>query len=314
MPKIEDYALLGDLHTAALVSTTGSIDWLCLPRFDSAAAFAALLDSDAAGYWRLAPATAGPPGAGRCAARRYAGNTLVLETDWVTPDGTVRVIDFMPPRAGTPHIVRITVGLSGQVTMRSVLRPRFDYGREVPWIREFGSEAREVHAIAGPNLVRLVSGVPVHSHDWQMLADFTVRAGDRVPFVLSWAPSYQLQMPYADAEQALAETMDFWAGWSSHASYPAGPYSDAVRPVGHHPEGADLPADRRDRRGGDHITAGRTRRRPQLGLPLLLAPRCHLRAAGTAGRRFPARSRSVARLAAPVHRGSAGHTADPVQR
>ena len=146
----------------------------------------------------------------------------------MTPDGTVRVIDFMPPRAGTPHIVRITVGLSGQVTMRSVLRPRFDYGREVPWIREFGSEAREVHAIAGPNLVRLVSGVPVHSHDWQMLADFTVRAGDRVPFVLSWAPSYQLQMPYADAEQALAETMDFWAGWSSHASYPAGPYSDAV--------------------------------------------------------------------------------------
>jgi len=231
MPKIEDYALLGDLHTAALVSTTGSIDWLCLPRFDSAAAFAALLDSDAAGYWRLAPATAGPAGDGRCATRRYAGNTLVLETDWVTADGAVRVIDFMPPRAQTPHIVRIAVGLSGQVAMRSVLRPRFDYGREVPWIRQPGREARgarEVHAIAGPNLVRLVSGVPVHSHDGQALADFTVRAGDRVPFVLSWAPSYQPQMPYADAEQTLAETLDFWTGWSSQASYPAGPYGDAV--------------------------------------------------------------------------------------
>jgi GH15 family glucan-1,4-alpha-glucosidase len=228
MPKIEDYALLGDLHTAALVNTTGSIDWLCLPRFDSAAAFAALLDSDAAGYWRLAPATAGPAGDGRCATRRYAGNTLVLETDWVTPDGTVRVIDFMPPRAQTPHIVRIAVGLSGQVAMRSVLRPRFDYGREVPWIRQLGSEAREAHAIAGPNLVRLVSGVPLHSQDWQMLADFTLRAGDRVPFVLSWSPSYQPQMPYADAEQALAATMDFWTEWSSHAAYPAGPYGDAV--------------------------------------------------------------------------------------
>jgi len=231
MPKIEDYALLGDLHTAALVSTTGSIDWLCLPRFDSAAAFAALLDSDAAGYWRLAPATAGPAGDGRCATRRYAGNTLVLETDWVTADGTVRVTDFMPPRAQTPHIVRIAAGLRGQVAMRSVLRPRFDYGREVPWLRQPGRgarEAREVHAIAGPNLVRLVSGVPVHRHDGQALADFTVRAGDRVPFVLSWSPSYQPQMPYADAEQALAETMDFWTEWSSHASYPAGPYGDAV--------------------------------------------------------------------------------------
>jgi len=104
MPKIEDYALLGDLHTAALVSTAGSIDWLCLPRFDSPAAFAALLDNEEAGHWTLAPAAAG-----RCTTRRYAGNTLVLETDWVTAGGMVRVIDFMPPRAGTPHLVRIAV-------------------------------------------------------------------------------------------------------------------------------------------------------------------------------------------------------------
>src|SRR5215469_10158499 len=119
MPKIEDYALLGDLHTAALVSTAGSIDWLCLPRFDSPAAFAALLHDDEAGYWKLAPLTAG-----HCTTRRYAGNTLVLETDWVTANGAVRVIDFMPPRTHTPHLIRIAVGLSGQVAMRSALRPR----------------------------------------------------------------------------------------------------------------------------------------------------------------------------------------------
>ena len=153
MPRIEDYALLGDLHTAALVSTAGSIDWLCLPRFDSPAAFAALLGDDSAGRWALAPAAGG-----RCSGRRYAGNTLVLETDWVTADGAVRVIDFMPPRANTPHLIRIAVGLDGQVAMRSALRLRFDYGRVVPWVRGLGSE---VHAIAGPNLVRLMSAVPL---------------------------------------------------------------------------------------------------------------------------------------------------------
>ncbi|MGB6581719.1 MAG: trehalase-like domain-containing protein, partial [Streptosporangiaceae bacterium] len=121
MPGIEDSALLGDLHTAALVSTAGSIDWLCLPRFDSPAAFAALLDNDQAGHWALAPEAGGT-----CTTRRYAGNTLVLETDWVTAEGTVRVIDFMPPRADTPHLVRIAVGLDGDVAMRSTLRLRFD--------------------------------------------------------------------------------------------------------------------------------------------------------------------------------------------
>ena len=220
MPKIEDYALLGDLHTAALVSTAGSIDWLCLPRFDSPAAFAALLDNEEAGHWTLAPAAAG-----RCTTRRYAGNTLVLETDWVTAGGTVRVIDFMPPRAGTPHLVRIAVGLDGQVAMRSALRLRFDYGRVVPWVRRRGSE---VHAIAGPNLVRLMSAVPLRVEHWETLADFTVRKGERVSFVMSWAPSHEPEMPYVDAEQALSATTGFWAEWSSHAAYQSGPYNDAV--------------------------------------------------------------------------------------
>lgn len=130
MPKIEDYALLGDLHTAALVSTAGSVDWLCLPRFDSPAAFAALLHDDHAGHWTLAPAAAS-----NRTTRRYVRNTLVLETDWEAKDGTARVIDFMPPRARTPHLIRIAVGLSGEVAMSSTLRLRFDYGRVVPWLK-----------------------------------------------------------------------------------------------------------------------------------------------------------------------------------
>jgi GH15 family glucan-1,4-alpha-glucosidase len=220
MPRIEDYALLGDLHTAALVSVAGSIDWLCLPRFDSPATFAALLHDHEAGHWRLAPA-----GAGTCTARRYAGNTLVLETDWVTADGAVRVIDFMPPRSGPPHVIRIAVGLSGEVAMQSVLRLRFDYGLVIPWVRHHD---RLLDAIAGPDRVRLASTVPMHGHDWQTLADFTVRSGDRVWFVMSWAPSHEPQMPLVDAERALSATTEFWRDWSDHAAYQAGPYDAAV--------------------------------------------------------------------------------------
>jgi len=220
MPKVEDYALLGDLHTAALVSTAGSIDWLCLPRFDSPAVFAALLDNDEAGRWMLAPAAAS-----RCTTRRYAGNTLVLETDWVTTGGAVRVIDFMPPRTHTPHLVRIAVGLDGEVAMRSVLRLRFDYGRVVPWVRHHGTR---VDAIAGPDRVRLMSTVPMDGRNWETLADFTVRKGDRIPFVMSWAPSHEPEMAHADAEQALCETTDFWTEWSAQATYRTGPYNDAV--------------------------------------------------------------------------------------
>jgi GH15 family glucan-1,4-alpha-glucosidase len=220
MPKIEDYALLSDLHTAALVSTGGSIDWLCLPRFDSPAAFTALLGNDEKGHWTLAPAAGGT-----CTTRRYAGNTLVLETDWATAEGAVRVIDFMPPRADTPHVVRIAVGLDGEVAMRSALRLRFDYGREVPWIRHAG---REAHAIAGPNLVRLAAAVPLRGEHWATLADFTVGQGDRVPFVMSWAPSHEPEMPYVDAEQALAATTDFWTEWCSHAAYRDGAYNEAI--------------------------------------------------------------------------------------
>ncbi len=220
MAKIEDYALLGDLHTAALVSIAGSVDWLCLPRFDSPAVFAALLHDETAGHWTLAPTAA----ASRVH-RRYAGNTMVLETDWEAADGTVRVIDFMPPRARTPHLVRIAVGLRGETAMRSMLRMRFDYGRVVPWVRTDGNQ---IHAIAGPDLVRLVSPVPFRGDHFETLADFTVRAGDRIAFVLSWAPSHDPEMELADAEHALAATTDFWTGWSAGAAYPTGPYNEAV--------------------------------------------------------------------------------------
>jgi GH15 family glucan-1,4-alpha-glucosidase len=220
MPRIEDYALLGDLHTAALVSTAGSVDWLCLPRFDSPAAFAALLDDDQAGRWTLAPA-----GASICTSRRYVHNTLVLETDWETADGAVRVVDFMPPRARTPHLIRITAGLRGTVAVRSALRLRFDYGRVVPWVR---ADDRQIHAIAGPDLVRLISAVPLRGDHSETLADFTVREGDRIAFALSWAPSHDPDMEYPEPEQALSATTDFWTEWSAGASYQTGAYNAAI--------------------------------------------------------------------------------------
>jgi len=220
MTRIEDYALLGDLHTAALVSTSGAVDWLCLPRFDSPAVFAALLHDDSAGHWSLAPATARSR-----AARRYAVNTLILETDWQTENGAVRVIDFMPPRARTPHLIRLVVGLNGEVAMRSTLRLRFDYGRVIPWVR---ADENQVHAIAGPDLVRLVSPVPLRGEHWETLADFTVRAGDRLPFVMSWGPSHDPDMEDVDAEEALAATTSFWTEWLAHADYQRGPYDAAV--------------------------------------------------------------------------------------
>lgn len=128
--RIEDYGLLGDTQTAALVGRDGSVDWLCLPRFDSPACFAALLGDEDAGFWRVAPAAGG-----LCTRRRYRGDTLILETEWDTPEGTVRLIDFMPPRGEAADVVRIVEGVSGRVPMHMALRLRFDYGRIVPWVR-----------------------------------------------------------------------------------------------------------------------------------------------------------------------------------
>jgi GH15 family glucan-1,4-alpha-glucosidase len=218
--RIEDYGLLGDTETAALVGKDGSIDWLCLPRFDSPACFAALLGDEHAGFWRVAPASGG-----LCTRRRYRGDTLILETEWDTPDGTVRLIDFMPPRGEAADIVRIVEGVSGRVPMHMALRLRFDYGRIVPWVR---NREGEVNAIAGPDATWLKTPVELVGRDLTTCADFTVSAGDRVPFVLTYKPSHLPRPKAVEAERALSDTELFWSDWMRHYDYD-GRWDDAVR-------------------------------------------------------------------------------------
>ncbi|MER7541832.1 glycoside hydrolase family 15 protein [Actinomadura sp.] len=218
--RIEDYGLLGDTQTAALVGRDGSVDWLCLPRFDSPACFAALLGDEDAGFWRVAPASGG-----LCTRRRYRGDTLILESEWDTPDGTVRLIDFMPPRGEAADIVRIVEGVSGRVPMRTALRLRFDYGRIVPWVRH---REGEFNAIAGPDAAWLKTPVELEGHDLATYAEFAVSAGDRVPFVLTHKPSHLPRPKAVEPEQALAETEAFWSDWMRHYEYD-GRWDDAVR-------------------------------------------------------------------------------------
>ncbi len=221
MSRIEDYALIGDLQTAALVSTTGSIDWLCLPAFDSPACFAALLATPEAGHWLIAPAVSTT-----CSSRRYVEETMVLETTWTSSSGTVRVTDFMPPRDRAPHVVRVVEGLSGAVAMRSELRLRFDYGRVVPWVRQHDGR---MEAVAGPDRVQLLTPAPLVGEDWATVSDFTVRAGDRVPFVLTWNLSHEAPAREVEPDTALADTLTFWRVWSAHGKRVDGPYAGAIK-------------------------------------------------------------------------------------
>jgi GH15 family glucan-1,4-alpha-glucosidase len=209
--RIEDYALLGDLQTAALVGRDGSIDWLCFPHFDSAACFAALLGDEDNGHWRLAPAAGG-----NATRRSYRGDTLVLETVWETPEGTVKVIDCMPPRDEAPDIVRVVEGISGRVPMHSELRLRFDYGRVTPWVRRVDGQ---IVAVAGPDSVWLSTPVPLEGRNFATHSEFTVSAGERVPFVLTWHPSWQRPPKPVDPFTAVDETEAFWAEWMSHSTY-----------------------------------------------------------------------------------------------
>ncbi|TDD21970.1 glycoside hydrolase family 15 protein [Kribbella turkmenica] len=212
--RIEDYALIGDTQTAALVSTTGSIDWLCLPRFDSPACFAALLGTDDNGHWTLAPRAADARNS-----RHYRGDTLVLETEWSTSTGAVKVIDFMPPRDKAPDVVRIVRGLSGRVAMRSELRLRFDYGHVVPWVRRYDGQ---VVAVAGPDAVSLRSDVHQYGRDLATYADFEVSAGDGAWFVLTWHPSHEPAPPSTDAVGALDPTVTYWTEWIARGTDPDG--------------------------------------------------------------------------------------------
>jgi len=226
-PLIEDYALIGDMQSAALVSRDGSIDWLCLPRFDSDAVFAALVGNRQNGQWRLNPAAAeGPRARAGTVRRRYRPDTLILETLWSATGGTVRVIDFMPPRGtATPVLIRIVEGVSGAVEMESTITLRFGYGRVVPWVRRI---EHSVWAVAGPDSLWIRTPVKLVGRDMAHHADFVVRAGDRVPFVLTWQPSHVSDPPPAtDADEALAQTASFWAAWVAKCSY-HGRYRDAV--------------------------------------------------------------------------------------
>ncbi|MFF5501532.1 glycoside hydrolase family 15 protein [Streptomyces roseolus] len=219
--RIDDYALIGDLQTAALVGRDGSIDWLCLPRFDSAACFAALLGDEDNGHWRIAP-----QGAGTCTSRRYLDDSLVLETRWETRTGTVKVTDFMPQRDRAPDVVRIVEGVSGRVEMNAVLRLRFDYGSIVPWIRR--SEGHRV-AVAGPDAVWLRSEPPVKTwgQQYATCSSFTVTAGERVAFVLTWHPSHERRPALVDPFESLEHSLADWREWVGRCSY-RGPYRDAV--------------------------------------------------------------------------------------
>ena len=216
---IESYALIGDMQTAALVSRTGSVDWLCFPRFDSDACFAALLGDRDNGAWRLAP-----DGATHCNRRRYRGDTLILETEWETASGAVRVIDFMPPRGEAPDIVRIVEGISGRVEMTSDVRLRFDYGSVRPWTRKLDDALLWT---VGPDSVHFRTPVEVEDDGESHVSHFAVSEGDRVPFVLTWQLSYKDPPKPVDAEQALRDTDDYWGEWVNQCSY-TGEWRDAV--------------------------------------------------------------------------------------
>ena len=218
-PLIEDYALLSDRLSAALVGRDGSIDWLCFPRFDSEAVFARLLGDEDNGHWRIAPQAGGT-----CSSRSYRGDTMVLETFWRSPEGAVRVIDFMPERDAAPDVVRIVEGIEGSVDMRSELRLRFDYGDLVPWVRHLDGM---LAAVAGPNAVWLASDVAHHGHDFASSADFSVGAGQRRSFVLTWNPSFLHRPEPVDPMKALRETERFWTTWADKCTY-RGPYREAV--------------------------------------------------------------------------------------
>jgi len=216
---IEDYALIGDGETAALVSRGGSIDWLCVPRFDSPACFAALLGGPEHGRWSLAPRDGA-----RSVSRCYRNDTLVLETSFETDTGAVTIVDCMPQRDGPPVVIRQVVGRRGTVAMRMELVIRMDYGSVVPWVRR---SARGIRAVAGPDALQLTTDVPIRGEGLTTVADFTVSAGDSRALTLAWHPSHLPPPPPVDPEAALAETEAWWRQWAGRCTY-AGPDREAV--------------------------------------------------------------------------------------
>ncbi len=219
MPLIEEYALIGDCETAALVGRDGSIDWLCFPRFDSRACFAAILGTPDNGRWLLAPAA--PITSIR---RWYRGDTAVLETEFTTADGVVSLIDFMPVRSGLPEVVRMVVGRRGRVAMRMELVIRFDYGSVVPWVRRVPVG---ITAIGGPDGLLLRAPVPVRGEDFRTVADFEVAEGAELGFDLTWFPSHEAPRQELEPRSSLEDTEAWWTEWSAGCNV-TGPWRDAV--------------------------------------------------------------------------------------
>jgi GH15 family glucan-1,4-alpha-glucosidase len=219
--RIEDYAIIGDCETAALVGRDGSIDWLCWPRFDSAACFAALLGTAENGRWLIAPKD--QPLKVR---RRYRPGTLILETEFQTETGCAVVIDFMPPADGAADVVRIVIGQSGHLAFQSELVVRFDYGATVPWVTRDGDGT--VNAIAGPERLVLRSSVDLFEEDLKTVGEFTVDAGQAVPFVLAYGPSFARPPVPTDPFKALERTEAFWRQWSDRCPS-VGPWTEMVK-------------------------------------------------------------------------------------
>jgi GH15 family glucan-1,4-alpha-glucosidase len=217
--RIEDYALIGDTQTAALVARDGSIDWLCLPRFDSPACFAALLGGPEHGRWLLTPA-----GGIQRVSRRYLGHSLVLATEFQTASGTVRIVDCMPPRGREPDVVRMVEGVSGEVAMRMELIIRFDYGSIVPWVQKADGV---LWAIGGPDALSLYTPVKTHGAGLTTQAEFVVKAGERIPFLLVWHPSHEPIPRPIDSLTAAAETRTWWEEWTARCCY-QGPWREQV--------------------------------------------------------------------------------------
>jgi GH15 family glucan-1,4-alpha-glucosidase len=218
--RIEDYGLIGDCETAALVSKGGSIDWLCWPRFDSGACFAALLGDTNNGRWRIAPADANPR-----ITRRYVANTLILETNFATGDGEVAVIDFLALHTQASHLVRLVVGKRGNVLMNTELIVRCDYGASIPWVRR--TDSGDLLAVSGPDMLVLRTPVKLRGERLTTVAEFTVSAGRTIPFVLMHAPSHLPLPDPVDAQDALRRTQTFWEEWAStHQS--TGMYAESV--------------------------------------------------------------------------------------
>jgi GH15 family glucan-1,4-alpha-glucosidase len=216
---IEDYGMIGDLQTVALVDRHGRIDWLCVPRFDSGAIFAALLGEDGNGHWTIQP-----EGKFRASRRSYRGDTLVLETEFEAPWGRVRLIDFMPPRGSEPDLVRIVEGVQGSVDMRMELVLRFDYGSRVPWVRNMDGT---LVAVAGPDAVTVRTPIELAGRNLRTYADFKIREGERIPFVLTWFPSNEDLPAPVDPEQALEDTVEYWTEWAGNCNI-EGRWRDAV--------------------------------------------------------------------------------------